>query len=49
MNDVKNTAFFYGVNMLRKLLKMELITEEEYKRIVENTKGILRGNNYIIT
>ena len=38
MNDVKNTAFFYGVNMLRTLLKMELITEEEYKRIVKIQK-----------
>ena len=38
MNDVKNISFFYGVNMLRKLLKMELITEEEYKRIVKIQK-----------
>ena len=29
-----NIAFYYAVNMLRNLLRMKLITEEEYKRTV---------------
>lgn len=35
MTDQNNASFAYGVNMLRLLLKMRLIDEEEYKRIVE--------------
>lgn len=30
----KNSAFYYSVNMLRMLLSMELITYDEYKKIV---------------
>ena len=33
--DIKNSAFVYCVNMLRLLLKMQLITSEEYERILE--------------
>lgn len=29
-----NSAFYYAVNMLRNLLRMKLITEEEYNRTV---------------
>lgn len=32
--DVNNSAFVYSVNMLRHLLKMQLITEQEFKKIV---------------
>lgn len=32
--DINNTAFYYSVNMLRNLLKMNLITENEYDRIL---------------
>lgn len=32
--DINNSAFYYSVNMLRHLLKMNLITEDEYNRIV---------------
>ena len=35
MTDKNNASFAYGVNMLRLLLSMKLIDEEEYKRIVE--------------
>lgn len=35
MTDQNNASFAYGVNMLRLLLKMRLIDEEEYKRIKE--------------
>lgn len=34
MTDKNNAAFAYGLNMLRMLLQMKIITEEEYKRIV---------------
>ena len=33
--DISNSAFIYSVNMLRLLLKMQLITQEEYERILE--------------
>lgn len=33
-NDSNNASFVYGVNLLRMLLGMELITEEEYNKIV---------------
>ena len=33
--DINNSAFIYSVNMLRLLLKMQLITQEEYERILE--------------
>lgn len=32
--DTNNAAFAYSVNMLRILLKMKLITKEEYNKIV---------------
>lgn len=41
MTDRNNASFAYGVNMLRMLLKMRLIDEEEYKRIVE-----IQANHY---
>ena len=35
MMDKNNAAFYYSVNMLRALLAMKLITEEEYKKIMK--------------
>ena len=35
MNDQNNAAFVYSVNMLRMLLAMNLISEEEYMKIVD--------------
>ena len=32
---VNNASFAYSVSLLRMLLKMELITKEEYERILE--------------
>ena len=32
-NDANNASFVYSVNLLRMLLGMELITEEEYNKI----------------
>lgn len=34
MNDRNNAALAFGRNMLRLLLSMELITEEEYHSII---------------
>ncbi len=34
MNDRNNAALAFGRNMLRLLLSMELITEEEYRSII---------------
>ena len=34
-NDINNSAFCYSINMLRLLLKMQLITQEEYERILQ--------------
>lgn len=33
--DVNNSAFCYSVNMLRLLLRMQLISQEEYERILQ--------------
>ncbi len=33
--DISNSAFVYCVNMLRLLLKMQLITAEEHERILQ--------------
>ena len=33
--DINNSAFVYVVNMLRLLLKMQLVTQEEYERILQ--------------
>lgn len=33
--DTNNAAFCYSVNLLRMLLNMKLITEEEYDKIIE--------------
>ena len=35
MNDRNNIALAYGLNMLRFLLSMRLITKAEYKRIFQ--------------
>ena len=34
MTDQNNASLYYSVNMLRALLAMKLITEEEYKKII---------------
>ena len=33
--DKKSAAFYYSVNMLRLLLRAELLTETEYKQILK--------------
>ena len=34
-NDVNNAAFYYSVNMLRMLRSFDLLSEDEYKRILK--------------
>ena len=34
-NDVNNAAFYYSVNMLRMLRAFDLLSEDEYKRILK--------------
>lgn len=33
MKDISNASFAYSIHMLRMLLKMKLITQNEYNRI----------------
>lgn len=33
--DINNTSFAYSVNLLKMLLGMQLITEDEYERITQ--------------
>ncbi len=33
-SDINNSAFAYSLNMLKHLLKMQLITEQEFNKIV---------------
>ena len=33
--DINNTSFAYSVNILKMLLAMQLITEDEYERITQ--------------
>ena len=45
MTDKNNAAFYYSVNMLRALLAMKLITEEECKKNYSVKRRALRGGN----
>ena len=36
--DEKNAAFIYSIHLLKMLLKMELISEQEYERIKSISK-----------
>lgn len=33
--DINNTSFAYSVNLLKMLLAMQLITDDEYERITQ--------------
>ena len=33
--DIKNASFAYSANMLRTLMDMKLITEDEYRKILQ--------------
>lgn len=43
-NDENNAAFCYSLNMLRLLLGMKLISQEEYAHIVDATAAYYRTN-----
>ena len=34
MSDQSNASYYYSVNVLRALLAMKLITEDEYKKVI---------------
>ena len=40
--DINNASFAYGINLLRMLLDMNLITQDEYEKNYPNQCGILR-------
>lgn len=46
--DCKNASFAYSVNLLRMLLAMKLITEKEYKRIVEISTAYYDAEIYCV-
>lgn len=46
--DIKNAAFYYSVNMLRNLLKMNLITENEYDRILRISSEYYNAEIYCV-
>lgn len=39
MTDINNASFVYSMNMLRMLLSMKLITQEEYDSIAAISKA----------
>ena len=45
--DINNAAFIYAVNMLRLLLKMQLITQEEYERILQISAAHYGAEKYM--
>ena len=46
-SDIDNCSFVYSVNMLRMLLGMELLTEEEYQRIISITADHYKVEIYV--
>lgn len=47
-NDSNNASFVYCVNLLRMLLGMELITKEEYNKIVAISEGYYGTKIYCV-
>jgi len=47
-NDSKNASFAYSLNMLRLLLGMRLITDEEYRRIAVIAEEHYRTGFYCV-
>lgn len=46
--DISNASFAFSLNMLRMLLHMKLITEEEYNRIVIISKEYYDTDFYCV-
>ena len=42
-NDVKAASFTYSLNILRLLLQMKLITEEEFNKITKTSNCIFKS------
>lgn len=47
-NDSNNASFVYSINLLRMLLSMELITEDEYNKIVAISEDHYRAKIYCV-
>ena len=47
-NDSNNASFAYSVNLLRMLLGMGLITEDEYNKIVAISEDHYGANIYCV-
>lgn len=47
-NDGNNASFVYSVNLLRILLGMDLITEEEYNKIVAISEDYYGAKIYCV-
>ena len=47
-NDANNASFVYSVNLLRMLLGMELITEEEYNKIAAISEDYYSAKIYCV-
>lgn len=37
--DINNASFAYGINLLRMLLDMNLITQDEYEKLPESVRN----------
>lgn len=48
-NDINNAAFIYSLNMLGMLLKMRIITEEEYNKITNISAEFYGVKNLIFS
>lgn len=46
-HDTDNCSFVYSVNMLRMLLAMNFLTEEEYQRIISITEEYYNSKIYV--
>lgn len=47
-SDINNASFCYSVNMLKFLLKLRLISEDEYERIVHICASFYNTENIYV-
>lgn len=48
MKDINNASYVYSINMLKMLLSMKLITQEEYDKIAAITKAHYESELYCV-
>lgn len=46
--SIKNSSFIYSVNMLRMLVKMNLITDKEYEKILKISVAYYDAENIYV-